>query len=481
MMKRWTALLAIAIVTALAGGGVLAFTNQFSDTVQLLDNVELEWGTDGDFGQAFDTTDVRLEMRDAAGNLMRSITDMGTTGNLRATGDLLVDGGDIGLTGDADLLGLAANALTVRGSMTATGAVSGTTGTLSGDLLVNGGDIGLTGDTDLLGLAANALTVRGTLTATGAVYLGTLDTTRALLYAYGDSNVAGGLIDIQNGAAVDDVTNNYFIYSDASGNFKIRASGGTGATEDAIGVSSGTTHAITLYKAVSASSTLAVTGAVTLTDDLAVNGGDLTSTAASFNLLATPTTLTIGAAATALSMGSNAGGSTFTFNTGAITQPGGPGPSLPGMTIGTVDTYPGYLTLHSAGTTTGGVLSLYTPGDADTDQNYWMVKANSAGQFEISGDTGGASILIDDTGDGISLTGASTWLTQGALTVGSSATTRGSIILQHGSGSNTPGYIQMKALNGTSYYLFVETDGTLKLHTSAPAADTDGNVVGAQT
>jgi hypothetical protein len=41
--------------------------------------------------------------------------------------------------------------------------------TLSGDLLVDGGDIGLTTDTDLIGLGANALTVRGTLTTTSTI------------------------------------------------------------------------------------------------------------------------------------------------------------------------------------------------------------------------------------------------------------------------------------------------------------------------
>ena len=38
---------------------------------------------------------------------------------------------------------------------------------LGGNLRVNGGNIGITADTDLLGLAANALTVNGTLTVTG--------------------------------------------------------------------------------------------------------------------------------------------------------------------------------------------------------------------------------------------------------------------------------------------------------------------------
>ncbi len=42
-------------------------------------------------------------------------------------------------------------------------------GYFSGDLIVNGGEIGITADTDLLSLAANALTVNGTVTTTGTV------------------------------------------------------------------------------------------------------------------------------------------------------------------------------------------------------------------------------------------------------------------------------------------------------------------------
>ena len=69
------------------------------------------------------------------------------------SGDLLVNGGDIGITADTNLIQLAANSLTVNGLAT-----------LSGDLLVNGGDIGITADTNLIQLAANSLTVNGAIT-----------------------------------------------------------------------------------------------------------------------------------------------------------------------------------------------------------------------------------------------------------------------------------------------------------------------------
>lgn len=56
--------------------------------------------------------------------------------------------GDVDLTGDLDVDG---------------------DGTFTGDLQVNGGDIGLAADTDLIQLVANAVTVNGTFTATGKI------------------------------------------------------------------------------------------------------------------------------------------------------------------------------------------------------------------------------------------------------------------------------------------------------------------------
>lgn len=60
----------------------------------------------------------------------------------------------------------------------------------------------------------------------------------------------------------------------------------------------------TIAGAVTIAQTLGVTGNTTLTGDLAVNGGDLTSTATTFNLLnTTVTTLNIGGAATTIALG----------------------------------------------------------------------------------------------------------------------------------------------------------------------------------
>ncbi|GAH23327.1 unnamed protein product, partial [marine sediment metagenome] len=70
------------------------------------------------------------------------------------TGSSFITGGDIGVAADTDLLQLAANALTVNGTITSTGTP-----------FITGGDIGIAADTDLLQLTDGALRVNGTIRA----------------------------------------------------------------------------------------------------------------------------------------------------------------------------------------------------------------------------------------------------------------------------------------------------------------------------
>ena len=68
----------------------------------------------------------------------------------------------------------------------------------------------------------------------------------------------------------------------------------------------------TISENIATGGTLTVTGASTLTDDLAVNGGDLTTTATTFNLLnATAITLNLGGAATTIGIGASTAITTF--------------------------------------------------------------------------------------------------------------------------------------------------------------------------
>jgi len=72
--------------------------------------------------------------------------------------------------------------------------------------------------------------------------------------------------------------------------------------------------ATTITGATTLSSTLSVTNNTTLTGDLAVNGGDLTSTASTFNLLASPTTVNIAAAGTTVNIAALTGTTTIRNN-----------------------------------------------------------------------------------------------------------------------------------------------------------------------
>lgn len=69
----------------------------------------------------------------------------------------------------------------------------------------------------------------------------------------------------------------------------------------------------------------------------------------------------------------------------------------------------------------------------------------------------------------------------GDLVVGTDGGTRGIVTAWDGSGGSAPGCVKLASPNGTVRYLFVEDDGTLKVHSSLPTQNTDGTVVGSQT
>jgi hypothetical protein len=83
----------------------------------------------------------------------------------------------------------------------------------------------------------------------------------------------------------------------------------------------------------------ATNGDLTVTGDIAVNGGDLTSSAATFNLLASPTTINFGAAAIALDMAVNTSAKTLNIGTG--------GAAAANINIGT-SVFGGTITLNAA-------------------------------------------------------------------------------------------------------------------------------------
>ena len=116
----------------------------------------------------------------------RDDSDLSTLTGISSTtvGSVRITGNTIGLTSDTDLLSLADGSLTVNGSITGTLLTSAQTsitslGTLTSltvdNIILNGTTIGHTDDTDLISIASGALTINGTLTSTGAI-TGTLAT-----------------------------------------------------------------------------------------------------------------------------------------------------------------------------------------------------------------------------------------------------------------------------------------------------------------
>ena len=67
------------------------------------------------------------------------------------------------------------------------------------------------------------------------------------------------------------------------------------------------------------------------------------------------------------------------------------------------------------------------------------------------------------------------------LTVGTNSTVQGIGRFWDGGGGNTPGHIIFGSPNGTVWYLFVEDDGTVKIHNAAPTQNADGSAIGGQT
>ncbi len=68
----------------------------------------------------------------------------------------------------------------------------------------------------------------------------------------------------------------------------------------------------------------------------------------------------------------------------------------------------------------------------------------------------------------------------GDVVLGVDGGTRGMLTVWDGSGGNAPGCIKLCSPNGTPWYLFVEDDGTLKVHSALPTQNGDGTIVGTQ-
>ena len=224
------------------------------------------------------------------------------------SGGILTGGGAVSLGGTLTLTATEADTLA---SVTGRGATTSTLTTFSGGLTSSGAVTGKalnifneTGDQNILVASASGTTVM-TLGRTGNLSLTVSSSSNA------DVNLSS-----TGDFTISDAGTPYATFTDA-GVFTLDSLNFDGTT---IGL---TTDTDLLSLAANA---LTVNGDLTTTTDIAINGGDLTSTATTFNLLnATVTTLNLGGAATTVSLGAGTGTTTVNnalTTTGTLTANG---------------------------------------------------------------------------------------------------------------------------------------------------------------
>lgn len=259
---------------------------------------------------------------------------------------------------------------------------------------------------------------------------------------------------------------------------------------------------------------LTVGGNFTLTGDLAVNGGDMTSTATTFNLLnATVTTLNLGGAATTIAIGSAASATTWTGQSFSLT--GANSTNNTALTIQNTSNAAAashaYLDIAVGGTTStgdphtrwtipGGTSWYAGPDNSDSDS--WklgtgtavgtstLVTVTSGGAMTISDDlaVNGDSITTDDTtfnlvnatATTVNFAGAATTVSIGANT--GTTTVNNDLVadsLSTGSGAISGGAISGTTLNvggGTRRATLDVSNGTTN---TAGHAVYEANITGA--
>ena len=240
-----------------------------------------------------------------------------TTGTLTINNPTVV-----GSQTSQDLYNTTATTVNFAGAATTLtiGATTGTTNIrnalvdIDGNATV-GGTLGVTGDTTLTGdLAVNG----GDLT-TSATTFNLLDATATTVNAFGaaatiDLGATSGTLTINNPTVVGSQTSQD-LYNTTATTLNFAGAASTliiGATTGVANIRNATTN---ILGNATVGGTFGITGDTTLTGDLAVNGGDLTTTASTFNLLnTTATTVSAFGAATTLGIGASTGTTTVNNN-----------------------------------------------------------------------------------------------------------------------------------------------------------------------
>ena len=253
--------------------------------------------------------------------------------NLDVDGDVNIDGGDLTVsTATFNLANTTATTVNAFGAATNIGiGAAGTGGTVTikndnvvvdGDLQVKGGDL-TTNQTTFNLLNATATTVNAFGAATSLVFAAATGTTniRNNLDVDGDVNIDGG--DLTTSASTFNLLNTTAT--------TINVGGAATAINIGLATPTGLTtikHDLKVDGDLSVDGTLNLGNDVTIAGDLAVNGGDLTTTATTFNLLnANAATINFAGAGTAVSIGAATGTTTInnanTVVTGDLAVNGG--------------------------------------------------------------------------------------------------------------------------------------------------------------
>ena len=308
-------------------------------------------------------------------------------------------------------------------------SIAGSTGliTTAGDLAINGGDLTTTQTTfNLLNATATTLNFAG---AAATLSIGATT---------GTASINNETLSLPNATVVS--------APNAAATFdSVSVGGGYGST----GIALSNTGNIQANGTLTIDGASLLSGNVTATLDLAVNGGDLTSSAGTFNLLNTGvTTLNLGGAATTIGIGAGTGRTTLSNNLTANLidnnadaldiQQGSDNyininttNTSENISFGNATTNPSYSFLGSGTTTfTGGATvngafdannaSTFTPNDA----NDVLFTTDSDSTLRITGlaDTTGTPLCLNSSNDLVTCSGQSITL-QSAYNGGNTLTT----------------------------------------------------------
>jgi len=124
--------------------------------------------------------------------------------------------------------------------------------------------------------------------------------------------------------------------------------------------------------------------------------------------------------------------------------------------------------------TVGGTLVVGTDGSG-TDVTFHSGTASDNFLWDASAE---ALILTGTAGQNtLQVADGDVLVTKGNVVLGANSTQAGNLSLWDGAGGNTPAWILLHSCDGTAGYIFLSNAGTLRKHTSAPTANTDGTEV----